>query len=374
MKSSMDARKVRYLAYGLSICFFLIHIGMFLLFNAYGVKPMAYFNVFSIVFYIGTLLMIKKGMLWLYSVSVLLEVAVHMFMAVCFVGVGAGFQVTLIGMNALAFCAEFTSVKLNKRRVSGIILGSVCTAFYIASFIISRLAPPEYELPMEFNFWLQLSWGVIVFAANILFLKLFVTSALRSDRNFHVVQTLAEAIDAKDPYTRGHSIRVATYSREIARRAGMSDKAQEDVFMMGLLHDVGKIGVPDAVINKPGRLTDEEFDVIKKHTVTGARILDKIEEMPELAVGARRHHERIDGAGYPSGLKGDEIPVEARILAVADAYDAMTSKRSYRDAMPQSKVREEIENGLGAQFDEKFGRIMLEMIDEDKDFLLRESA
>lgn len=121
-------------------------------------------------------------------------------------------------------------------------------------------------------------------------------------------------------------------------------------------------------------VTGREYTAVSFNIGFGARILDKIEEMPELAVGARRHHERIDGAGYPSGLKGDEIPVEARILAVADAYDAMTSKRSYRDAMPQSKVREEIENGLGAQFDEKFGGIMLEMIDEDKDFLLRESA
>lgn len=191
--------------------------------------------------------------------------------------------------------------------------------------------------------------------------------------SFHVVQTLAETIDAKDTYTNGHSGRVAKYSREIAKRAGLSEKAQNEIFMMGILHDVGKIGVPDTVINKPGRLTDEEFEAVKTHPETGARILDKIKEMPGLAIGAHWHHERVDGRGYPDGLKGTEIPREARIIAVADAYDAMTSNRSYRDVMPQEKVREQIVNGLGSQFDPGYGRIMLEMIDEDIDYQMRET-
>ena len=190
--------------------------------------------------------------------------------------------------------------------------------------------------------------------------------------SFHVVQTLAEAIDAKDAYTNGHSRRVAEYSMEIARRAGYDEEKCRRIYMTGLLHDVGKIGIPDSVINKPGRLTDEEFAVIKTHPDIGGRILDKIEELPALAIGARWHHERIDGKGYPDGLEGDQIPAAARIIAVADAYDAMTSNRSYRDVMPQAKVREQIEKGLGTQFDEKFGRIMLEMIDEDKDYKMRE--
>ena len=152
--------------------------------------------------------------------------------------------------------------------------------------------------------------------------------------SLHVVQTLAAAIDAKDNYTNGHSARVAVYSREIARRAGYSEKGQNDIYMMGLLHDVGKIGVPDAVINKPGKLTDEEFEKIKNHPVMGARILKSIKEMPRLVTGARWHHERYDGRGYPDGLKGTDIPEEARIISVADAYDAMTSYRSYREPMP----------------------------------------
>ena len=190
--------------------------------------------------------------------------------------------------------------------------------------------------------------------------------------SLHVVQTLAEAIDAKDAYTNGHSGRVAAYAREIARRYGYPPKRQDEIYMMGLLHDVGKIGVPDAVINKPARLTEDEFGVIKTHPVIGANILVKIAEMPKLAVGARWHHERYDGAGYPDGLRGEEILEEARIIAVADAYDAMTSRRSYRDILPQEAVRSELEKGKSTQFDPRFAAIMLQMMDEDTDYKMRE--
>ena len=190
--------------------------------------------------------------------------------------------------------------------------------------------------------------------------------------SLHVVHTLAKTIDAKDAYTNGHSERVADYSKEIARRYGYDETAQEEIYMMGLLHDVGKIGVPDTVINKPGRLTDEEYAKIKTHPVTGAEILQTVSEMPKLVTGARWHHERYDGKGYPDGLKGEEIPEEARIIAVADAYDAMTSHRSYRDIIPQDHVKSEIEKGMGTQFDEKFARIMLEMIAEDTEYKMHE--
>ena len=190
--------------------------------------------------------------------------------------------------------------------------------------------------------------------------------------SLRIVQTLAEAIDAKDAYTNGHSGRVAKYTREIARRFGYSQKRQDEIYMMGLLHDVGKIGVPDAVINKPARLTEEEYAQIKTHPVMGDRILKNIRERPKLAVGARWHHERYDGTGYPDGLSGDKIPEEVRIIAVADAYDAMTSRRSYRGILPQDIVRNEIKNGKGKQFDPAFADIMLEMIEEDKDYILRE--
>lgn len=188
----------------------------------------------------------------------------------------------------------------------------------------------------------------------------------------HVVQSLADAIDAKDAYTNGHSGRVAEYSREIAKRYGYSEKAQSDIYMMGLLHDVGKIGVPDAVINKPERLNEEEFERIKSHPVMGAKILENITEMPSLMTGARWHHERYGGGGYPDGLAGEAIPEEARIIAVADAYDAMSSRRSYRDVLPQEVVSREIQKGSGTQFDPRFADIMLAMIAEDTGYKMRE--
>ncbi len=190
--------------------------------------------------------------------------------------------------------------------------------------------------------------------------------------NMEVVSALAEAIDAKDAYTNGHSSRVAKYSRMIAAKLGYPETEQNEIYMMGLLHDVGKIGVPDEVINKPGRLTDEEFEMIKAHPVIGSRILGSIKENPRLATGARWHHERYDGKGYPDGIAGEAIPEEARIIAVADAYDAMTSMRSYRGIMPQEAVRSEIEKGIGTQFDPQFARIMLRLIDEDTGYTMHE--
>ena len=188
----------------------------------------------------------------------------------------------------------------------------------------------------------------------------------------HIVSSLAAAIDAKDKYTNGHSSRVAEYSREMARRFGYSEEKMREIYMMGLLQKKKKIGVPDAVINKPGKLTDEEFALIKKHPSLGARILGNIEENPRLVNGARWHHERYDGKGYPDGLKATDIPEEARIIAVADSYDAMTSCRSYRKVMPQEVVRGEIEKGIGTQFDPTFAKIMLTMMDEDTEYSLRE--
>lgn len=186
------------------------------------------------------------------------------------------------------------------------------------------------------------------------------------------VLALAKAVEAKDKYTNGHSERVAYYARLIAERAGMSESDQNDIYFIGLLHDIGKIGVPDTVINKTSKLTDEEFAQIKEHPIIGAKILKDITEMPGIEKGARWHHERYDGKGYPDGIKGEEIPVFSRIICVADAYDAMTSQRSYRDVLPQEKVRDEIVKGRGTQFDPVFADIMISLIDEDKGYKMRE--
>ena len=185
-------------------------------------------------------------------------------------------------------------------------------------------------------------------------------------------EALVTAIDAKDPYTHGHSARVAMYSTQIAREAGFSEEECEQVYFAALLHDVGKIGVPSSVINKPGRLTDEEYALIKQHPVTGNQILSSIQQSPYLSIGAHYHHERYDGRGYPDGLKGNDIPDIARIIGVADAYDAMTSRRSYRDPIPQQTVREEIVKGIGTQFDPEYAKIMIHLIDLDMEYTMRE--
>ncbi len=185
-------------------------------------------------------------------------------------------------------------------------------------------------------------------------------------------EALATAIDAKDKYTHGHSTRVADYSLKIARASGKSDDECQKIYYAALLHDVGKIGVPDYIITKDGKLTDEEFGQIKLHPVHGNNILSRISEWPYLSIGAQYHHERYDGRGYPSGRKGEDIPEIARIIAVADAYDAMTSRRSYREPMPQQKVREEIYKGIGTQFDPQFARLMLNLIDTDTSYILQE--
>ena len=187
-----------------------------------------------------------------------------------------------------------------------------------------------------------------------------------------VMEALAHTIDAKDEYTRGHSIRVANYSRMIAGKMGLSDEECEDVYYMGLLHDLGKIGVPNEIINSPEKLTDEQYDIIKKHPGLGAVILSEIKSRPDLMTGARWHHERYDGKGYPDGKSGEDIPLMARIIAVADSYDAMTSNRSYRDYLPQEKVRSELEKNSGRQFDPKIAGYMISIIDEDKEYTLHE--
>lgn len=186
-------------------------------------------------------------------------------------------------------------------------------------------------------------------------------------------ESIAKAVDVNDPYTAGHSRRVARYSRMLAERLDYSDNDLEEVYCAGLIHDVGKLGIDNRIINKPGKLSEEEYNEIKKHPVMGYEILKKISIRGNFAYGAKWHHERMDGKGYPDGLSGEDIPEIARIIAVADSYDAMTSKRAYRAVMPQEKVREQIVQGRGSQFDAEIADIMLELIDEDLDYTMKQS-
>ena len=182
-----------------------------------------------------------------------------------------------------------------------------------------------------------------------------------------MIMALAQAIDAKDHYTHGHSQRVAEYSAQLSLLLGDDPQQVRLIYYMGLLHDIGKIGIPVKIINKPGRLTDEEYDVIKSHSAIGAEVLNPIRIRPELMIGARYHHEKFDGSGYPDKLAGEDIPRAARIIAVADAYDAMTSDRSYRKGMMSQKVYEEIAQKSGSQFDPEIADIMLAYLKENMD-------
>ena len=177
------------------------------------------------------------------------------------------------------------------------------------------------------------------------------------------LKALTRSIDAKDRYTHGHSERVAFISRWIAERLAEQEPLEQEqihrIYLAGLLHDIGKIGIDEAVLRKKGKLTEEEFERIKKHPLIGASILREIKQMHDIVPGVLCHHERIDGSGYPGGLNGEQIPLIGKIVGLADGFDAMTSKRTYRNARTVEQALAEIKKGLGTQFDQKVGSLFL---------------
>ena len=181
-----------------------------------------------------------------------------------------------------------------------------------------------------------------------------------------IVETFAKVIDMKDQYTNGHSIRVADYTAMLAKELGLDDDTIEKYRNIALLHDIGKVGVPESVLNKAGKLTDEEFTKIKSHTSLGFETLHNISIMPELAIGAEAHHERPDGKGYPKGLKGDEIPRVAQIIAVADCFDAMYSDRPYRKRMNFDKAVSIIKEAAGTQLTADVVEAFLRLVEQGK--------
>ena len=180
-----------------------------------------------------------------------------------------------------------------------------------------------------------------------------------------VVRAIINAIDAKDTYTCGHSDRVASYAKRIAKRMGLSDDECERVFMAGVLHDVGKIGVPDSILSKPGKLTDFEYEIVKQHPRIGFEILEHLKQLSYVLPGVLHHHEAYNGSGYPAGLAGEDIPLHGRILAVADAYDAMTSNRPYRSGMPHKKAEAILRAEAGKTWDSSIVDIFLECLAQE---------
>ncbi|MFA5088115.1 MAG: HD-GYP domain-containing protein [Candidatus Omnitrophota bacterium] len=206
--------------------------------------------------------------------------------------------------------------------------------------------------------------------------QLFSDLKKEADRNRQLfIQTtivLGSTIEAKDKYTRGHTGRVTNYSIQIARHmteagvAAFSSKFLEDLYIAGILHDIGKIGIPESILNKEGTLTPEEYEVMKQHPVRGAEILQPLSELKGCIEGVKYHHERYDGTGYPSGLKGDEIPIVAAIIAVADTFDAMTTDRPYRKGLTRDEAIKEIERNIGKQFHPKPAQALIALLEEGK--------
>jgi len=184
-----------------------------------------------------------------------------------------------------------------------------------------------------------------------------------------VLHALTATIDAKDPYTCGHSNRVAIISKRLAESMGLSAQRVQQIYLAGLMHDIGKIGVPESVLCKPGRLTDEEYDAIKKHPGLGAKILGGIRQLDDVIAGILCHHERLDGRGYPQGLSGEEVPLDARIIGLADCFDAMSSDRTYRKALPLEAVVGEVQKCSGTQFDPE---VVKHLLSWDLEAMLKE--
>ena len=185
---------------------------------------------------------------------------------------------------------------------------------------------------------------------------------------FQSLLGLANALEAKDAYTCGHSMRVARLARQLARGAGLPHGAADTIGQAALLHDLGKIGVPEGILRKPGPLTTDEWEIMRAHPTIGAQILEPFRFLARAVDIVRHHHERFDGGGYPFGLAGARIPLAARIFAVADSFDAMTSDRPYRPAMPGEVAIREIQGGAGTQFDPAVVEAFLVLADEDDGF------
>lgn len=281
------------------------------------------------------------------------------------------------------------SDKRRLRRWEFAILGVVSILATSYSAVIQGLPESGFEGSVETIGYVKICLVAVTLLSFLLTILVIILILQGNKRNYYnmkamanhesverlsiqMVNALANTIDAKDSYTNGHSTRVAKYSVMIAEKMGYDKERIALVEYTALLHDIGKIGVPREIINKPSRLTDEEYEIIKTHPIIGSKTLEGITEIPDIAIGARYHHERFDGRGYPDGLSGMDIPEIARIIGVADAYDAMTSNRSYRDLLSQEIVRGEIEKGKGTQFDPDIADVMISIIDEDEEYKFHE--
>lgn len=252
--------------------------------------------------------------------------------------------------------------------------GMVLYAYKVLQFPECTLTAYTNKEYTEYNmFWLLLGLSIIWILCLIVRLVTLIKFRKMEERRMQdekiisqTMSTLASMIDAKDAYTQGHSARVAEYTCKLAKELGMKDRELINLQYIALMHDCGKIAIPDEVLNKPGRLTDDEYKTIQFHTDAGGRILENFTAIEGIRDGALYHHEKYDGSGYPEGLKGDEIPYYARLIGVADSFDAMNSDRCYRRRLSRKIIVAELEKHSGTQFDPKIAAVMIKLIKEGK--------
>lgn len=260
-------------------------------------------------------------------------------------------------------------IEAGKNITFGFIMMTRVDSFHFSECTIEFYRETKlWEHPL---FWILLLYLAVVLLVDLVAVIIYFRLRKYKQRQIqdqHIInqslQTFANIIDAKDEYTKGHSLRVSIYSREIARRMGMSEDDVQNVYYIALLHDIGKIGITDNILTKPGALTAEERDVIQQHVTIGGEILKDFSSIPNIVDGALYHHEKFDGSGYAAGLKGVDIPLVARIICVADSFDAMSSARCYRKAMSMDYIEKELKENAGKQFDPAIVEYMLEMIQD----------
>ena len=261
-----------------------------------------------------------------------------------------------------------------------LIIGSIALAINIACdvrfFMLDMIAPENIRD-------VEIQYGMVLFCFSFAYIASKIYNKIVQQNNAYIksiddkqkqlervtlqtISTIANIIDAKDEYTKGHSYRVAEYSSMLAKEIGYDDEGVANVKYVGLLHDIGKIGIPDSILNKPGKLNDSEYALMRKHAEIGGNILSGNNMINGMDEGAKYHHERYDGHGYPQGLKGEEIPEMARIIGIADAYDAMTSNRVYRKSLSNETVISELKRCSGTQFDPKLAEFFVRMVEEGR--------
>lgn len=218
----------------------------------------------------------------------------------------------------------------------------------------------------ERDFLICLSFVVLSFFVLVISYMLFVLVERQKQKDEEKIDNLlklcAKFIDVRDEYTKMHSYNVAKYSKKIAEALGYDEDFQKNIYYMGMMHDVGKVLIPREILCKKAKLDDDEWKEMKKHTIYGANILEDFKAIPNILEAALYHHERYDGSGYPNGIKGEAIPVQARIIGVADSFDAMNTNRSYRLRLSDDQILSELENGKGTQFDPKVAEAMIELL------------